>query len=87
MSLIFGNLTQQFVEFTIATNAAAGNASAQPALDQAAANFRTTSAKDASYLVCIGKIRLQTLTHCSLHSRRWYVRLHLPLHACLGLHW
>ncbi|KAH8104691.1 P-loop containing nucleoside triphosphate hydrolase protein [Cristinia sonorae] len=55
MSLLFGNLTQDFVKFQrVLAMAQAGDADAQTLLPQAAADFRHTSAKDASYLVYIG---------------------------------
>lgn len=56
MSLIFGNLTNQFVLFQIArTKAEAGDQDAINSLPAVAAAFRTVAAKDASYLVAIGK--------------------------------
>lgn len=56
MTLLFGNLTQDFVNFgeTLAL-ANAGNVTAQAAVPAAAANFRRTAANDASYLVYIGQ--------------------------------
>ncbi|KAF8895324.1 P-loop containing nucleoside triphosphate hydrolase protein [Infundibulicybe gibba] len=58
MSLLFGNLTQQFVEFSTILNDAAGTGpnatAAQDEIPAAAANFRKVAAKDASYLVYIG---------------------------------
>ncbi|KAF9533188.1 multidrug resistance protein 1 [Crepidotus variabilis] len=55
MSLLFGNLTQGFVDFTIAINKAqSGNADAQANLPQAAAHFRKTASQSASYLVYLG---------------------------------
>jgi ATP-binding cassette subfamily B (MDR/TAP) protein 1 len=52
MSLLFGNLTQQFVNFgTALQNASMGKPEDIPA---AAASFRHVAAKDASYLVFIG---------------------------------
>lgn len=55
MSLLFGNLTQDFVNFgqTI-ERANAGDAAAAAAIPAAAASFRHTAANDASYLVYIG---------------------------------
>ncbi|KAF4617465.1 hypothetical protein D9613_006094 [Agrocybe pediades] len=49
MSLLFGNLTQDFVNFTMILQQ--GPADQIP---QAAANFRSSAAKSATYLVCIG---------------------------------
>ena len=56
MSLLFGNLIQDFVIFgeTIAL-ANVGNATAEAALPAVAAHFRRTAANDASYLVYIGR--------------------------------
>lgn len=55
MSLLFGNLTGQFVAFTMTTMAAeAGDEAAKAALPGAAASFRHVAAQDASYLVYIG---------------------------------
>ena len=55
MSLIFGALTQDFVDFQIIrASAEAGNPDGQAALPGAAAHFRKVSALDASYLVYIG---------------------------------
>lgn len=57
MSILFGNLTQDFVSFGTAENAYfqdVNNATAVQQLNAAAAQFRKNSAADASYLVCIG---------------------------------
>jgi ATP-binding cassette subfamily B (MDR/TAP) protein 1 len=55
MSLIFGNLTQQFVAFGTAVSAAkAGDSDAAARIPAVVAAFRRTSAQDASYLVYIG---------------------------------
>lgn len=55
MSLLFGNLTQDFVSFAIVLNESkTGNATAIADLPIAAANFRKVAAQDASYLVYIG---------------------------------
>jgi ATP-binding cassette subfamily B (MDR/TAP) protein 1 len=55
MTLLFANLTQQFVEFGSAvTEAKAGNAEAAAGLSATAAAFRHTAAQDALYLVYIG---------------------------------
>lgn len=53
MSLIFGNLTQQFVEFQTARNK--GVDAASTAFLSVAAEFRHKAAIDASYLAAIGK--------------------------------
>ncbi|KAL4246649.1 GTPase-activating protein [Abortiporus biennis] len=55
MSLLFGNLTQDFIAFeTILLQAQAGDAAAAANIPIAAHNFRHTAANDASYLVYIG---------------------------------
>ena len=54
MSLLFGNLTQSFVNFGIAVNNAKNNATAQDMLGPAAAHFRKSAASDAADLVYIG---------------------------------
>lgn len=63
MSLLFGNLTQEFVLFAAAelqyvqetqSGNATATAAARQALDAAAASFRHNAAEDALYLVCIG---------------------------------
>jgi ATP-binding cassette, subfamily B (MDR/TAP), member 1 len=58
MTLMFGNLTVAFVDFgTAAQNAFQNGATPQAlqALQQAADHFRSVAAKDALYLVFIGK--------------------------------
>ncbi|KAG1822804.1 P-loop containing nucleoside triphosphate hydrolase protein [Suillus subaureus] len=63
MSLLFGNLTQDFVNFSLAENNYTASlqsgdpaviAQAQQIMDAAAAGFRKSSALDASYLTYIG---------------------------------
>lgn len=55
MSLIFGRLTQDFVNFEIIrAQAEQGLADGIAALPEAAARFRTAAALDASYLTYIG---------------------------------
>ena len=55
MSLIFGRLTQDFINFiVIRANAAKGNPDAIAALPVAAAAFRKSASLDATYLVYIG---------------------------------
>lgn len=58
MSLLFGNLTQDFIEFQgVAAYAQdPNNATAQAQLPIAQASFRHTAALDASYLVYIGQL-------------------------------
>lgn len=63
MSLLFGNLTQDFVDFSLAESTytaslQSGNATAiaqaQQFLDTSATGFRKSAASDALYLTCIG---------------------------------
>lgn len=55
MSIIFGNLTESFVNFGIAiSNVQPGNATSETALESAAAGFRHSANKDALILVYIG---------------------------------
>jgi ATP-binding cassette subfamily B (MDR/TAP) protein 1 len=55
MSLIFGRLTQDFINFQIVRGQVdQGLTEGVAALPQAAANFRTATALDATYLVYIG---------------------------------
>ncbi|KAL1744419.1 ste6-like protein [Schizophyllum fasciatum] len=55
MSLLFGNLTQDFVTFQMMLEQAkAGDADAAAQIPTAAANFRHSSSLNASYLVYIG---------------------------------
>ena len=57
MSLLFGNLTQQFVSFGYTEAQYLQNVNSATALQElqvAAANFRSGAALDASYLVYIG---------------------------------
>ena len=67
MSLLFGRLTQNFVEFgTVLNMANAGDPDALQQLGAAAAGFRHAAAQNASYLVYIG----MPLPMCpSLHSQ------------------
>ena len=94
MSLLFGNLTQDFIEFqTVAAYAAdPNNATAQAQLPLAQASFRHTAALDASYLVYIGPLPTPIAEPCSrspslLPYRCWNVHMYLYLHVHLGLHW
>lgn len=56
MTLMFGNLTIAFVNFGKAIQTALTDPTNGPAaIASAAQTFRTTAAKDASYLVYIGE--------------------------------
>lgn len=55
MTLLFGNLTQDFVNFSLAVMLAEeGDADAQAAIEVAAAHFRSAAGRNASYLVFMG---------------------------------
>ena len=59
MSLLFGNLTQQFVNFsTILANAESGLPGYSEQIPAAAAEFRRSAAKSASELVYIGALHI-----------------------------
>lgn len=56
MSLLFGNLTQDFVNFaTVVEQAKYGNTTAEALVPAAAQSFRDVAALDASYLTYIGE--------------------------------
>lgn len=56
MTLLFGSLTQDFINFTsVVRRAQGGDIAAQEEIPSASATFRHASAKNASYLVYIGK--------------------------------
>lgn len=57
MSLLFGNLTQAFVEFTMTINAVQQGTASPADLEASASSFRRTAAEDASYLVYLGRQR------------------------------
>jgi len=65
MTLIFGQLTQDYVRFAVAVSQAnQGNAQATAELPAAAAGFRHVAAQDASHLVFIGT-EPPTLDYCA----------------------
>jgi ATP-binding cassette subfamily B (MDR/TAP) protein 1 len=60
MSLLFGRLTQNFVDFgSIITRANDGDSAAQAELPAAAASFRSAAASNAGYLTVIGRIAVK----------------------------
>lgn len=64
MSLLFGRLTQNFVEFGTTLNEVnMGNQTAVAALPAAAAGFRKAAALNASYLTYIGAHIISLLRH------------------------
>jgi hypothetical protein len=91
MSLLFGNLTQDFVNFGIAINNLDPNdPESKTELDQAAEKFRHVAGNDASYLTYIGMspitLLLVTNWYCSCPYRRGLVRFHVHLHVDMGLY-
>jgi ATP-binding cassette subfamily B (MDR/TAP) protein 1 len=69
MSLLFGRLTQDFVNFSSLTNLAdGGDPVAQAQIPAAAASFRSSASKNAAYLTAIGrtavKVRFKYLIDC-----------------------
>lgn len=90
MSIIFGNLTQDFVSFGTAELAYyqdVNNATALEQLNVAGAEFRKSAAADASYLVYIGTSPPLPPSIHSYSSRPRHISLHIYLHGHLGLHW
>lgn len=93
MSLMFGNLTQDFVTFgTAVSNLDPNNPETVSKLDQSASQFRHIAAKDASYLTYMGAsfitlLRFQIINcYCPCPYRSGLVRLHVHLHVHLGLY-
>lgn len=91
MSLLFGNLVQQFVNFsTILANADAGVSGASEQIPAAAANFRSAAAKSASELVYIGVLHAYMYWRCFLNRntlyRYWIIGLYIRVHEHLGSH-
>ena len=94
MSLMFGNLTQDFVNFsTVIQNVNPNDPQSSAQVEEAAARFRHVAALDASYLVYIGAWIISMMLFGSRViktpppvCRRGYVYLHLYLHVYLGLH-
>jgi hypothetical protein len=95
MSLVFGNLTQDFVTFGLAennyyqslqSNDASVIEQAQMALDTAASEFRHNAGLDASYLTYLGMFL--NLRECIylIRTRFRDVRLHISVHVRLGLY-
>ena len=93
MSLLFGNLTQQFVNFSIVNSRAkAGDPAAIAAVPAAAAaEFRASASESASKLVYIGAFFSTICPSVKFHSRLCIhrsrnIHLHMGLHVYLGLH-
>jgi len=61
MTLMFGNLTQSFVDFgSLLAESQAGRPGAAEAIPAAAARFRHVASRDATYLVLIGRRRARS---------------------------
>jgi len=89
MSLLFGNLTQEFVNFTQIIYQADNNVpGAADQISAAAAHFRHASGMLAIYLVCMGAcLDYQNSTlefDCVI--RRWNLLLHVLVHVCMGVY-
>lgn len=87
MSLLFGNLTQDFVTFGEAVSRAqSGDATAPSEVLSAAAHFRHTAANDATYLVYIGELshRLNFKFHLTHISQQVSVCLRARLFSCIS---
>lgn len=67
MSLLFGNLVQQFVVFGGIIGKINSDPGAKAQLPAAAASFRHVAAQDATWLVCIGETLL-TCANCKFTS-------------------
>lgn len=94
MSLLFGNLTQDFVNFGIATSNFNGTTAAIDNLNDARNKFESAAAKSASELVYIGMynysnsnplsfIEISAVSVCRYRD----VGLHIYLHGYMGLYW
>jgi len=89
MTLLFGNLTQQFVDFTqVILQADNGVPGAADRIPAAAAEFRDSASKLATYLVLLGvclDYHISTLEFNSIRYRN--VLVHLLVHVCVGVYW
>ena len=90
MSLLFGNLTQEFVNFTQLLYQADSNVPGAAAqVPAAAAHFRQASGKLATYMVCMGACLDYQSSTFEFNSviRRRNVFLHVRLHVRVGIYW
>lgn len=90
MSLLFGNLTQDFVNFTQIIYKADNNVpGAEDQIPAAAAAFRHAAGRSAIYLVCIGPCFDHQISMLEFNSviRYWNVLLHVLVHVCVGVYW
>jgi hypothetical protein len=89
MSLLFGNLTQDFVEFAQLIYQSDNNVpGAAEQLSAAAAHFRHEAGMLAIYLVAMGAcLDHQSHTH-EFNSvlRRGNLPLHVRVHVCVGVY-
>lgn len=85
MSLLFGNLTQDFVTFaTIINKASSGDPSAQSQVPAAAASFRSAAGKDAGYLACIGKSERKIGPNSTKSCFKVLASSFAPTYTCLS---
>ena len=89
MSLTFGRLLQDFVNFQMVLGYAhAGDHNAAVKIPQAAADFRHSVAQHAISLTCIGAsmngLTLENIVEC--RNRTGHVRLYFCLHVHLGIY-
>jgi hypothetical protein len=83
MTLLFGNLTQQFVNFaTVIRESEAGNSTSTTLIPKAAQDFRNTASRDASYLACIGGfVSILSVSCFEDNGRCWHVHLYLDVYG------
>jgi hypothetical protein len=89
MTLLFGNLIQEFITFTRIIYQADNNV--PDTADQifvVAAHFRQASGKLAIYLVCLGACLDHQSSKLEFNSviRHRNVPLHVRLHVCVGVY-
>lgn len=90
MSLLFGNLTQQFVSFSTAEAEYYqnfNNATALQELNLLAAHFRSVATSDSLYLVYMGKSPLPPSVYLLNSERYRYPCLYTHLYGHLGIYW
>ena len=89
MSLLFGNLTQEFVNFTQIIHQANNNVpGAADQISPAAAHFRHTAGMLAIYLVCMGACLDHQSFALEFNSvlRRRTLLLHVLVYVCVGVY-
>ena len=88
MSIIFGNLTEAFVNFGTAVQNVALGSGNQTQVEAAAAQFRHAADTDAAILVRLMYPPFLPLTLTMLAGlyRYWYDGLRVRVHVCLGVY-